>query len=280
MCPYCASPSIVDRPPSRDRPPPVFTLGFLVTKDVATRSVRSWLGSQGIFAESGLKSASIEEIRGVYVPAYLYTAVAKSEYAAEVGENYQETETYTTTDSNGKTVTRTRTVTRTEWRSLEGHRAGYVMDILVTASRGIVNVELERIEPYDLRALRRYTPALLSGWIAEEPTMSADECIALARTEAVEKVAREVDAFMPGDSHRGLQVRSWLENESADLVHVPLWVLAARYDADKPPIRILVNGQTGKVVGYARVAKWKVALFVVAVLGGLALLYFLLLGGR
>ena len=38
--------------------------------------------------------------------------------------------------------------------------------VLFTASTGIPNVELAQVEPFDLRALRRYRPELVAGWIA------------------------------------------------------------------------------------------------------------------
>lgn len=281
-CPYCASPSVVERPPSADRPAPAFAIGFQTTKEQARDSIRHWLRSQGFFRHSGLKTASIEEMRGVYVPAYLYTAMARSDYTARIGEDYQETETYTETDAEGKTVTKTRTVTRTEWRNLAGAHACYVMDVLVTASRGVHNTELEYLEPYDLRALRRYDAALVSGWLAEEPSLTVAECFELARAEALQKIGRELSAFMPGDSHADLKYRSTLERESADLLLVPLWVMAARHDPQKPPIRLLMNGQTGKILGRAPIAWLKVlavVLAVVAVVVGLGLLVFGLAGG-
>src|SRR5690606_16192924 len=118
--------------------------------------------TRGFFRDPKLKTASISEMRGVYVPAYLYAAIAHSSYSASIGEEYQETETYTTT-VNGKTVTRTRTVTKTEWRPLSGRHSAYVMDVIVTASRGLPNAELEAVEPFDLRQMRRYDGALISG---------------------------------------------------------------------------------------------------------------------
>ena len=57
--------------------------------------------------------------------------MARSAYAAEIGERYTVTETYTTTE-NGQTVEHTRTRTETEWRSLSGeHVAMYVGNGLV-----------------------------------------------------------------------------------------------------------------------------------------------------
>lgn len=271
-CPYCASPQIVQRPPQEGRAEPVFTLGFALGEAPARERVKGWLQSRGFFRHPALKKAEIVDLKGIYVPAFLYTATAHARYRAEIGENYQETETYTTTDSKGNTVTRTRTVTKTEWRDLAGELTAYVADVLVTASRGIGNAELEAVEPYDLVQMRRFSPALLSGWIAEEPSLHPQECMQLARSEAQSHVGKRLDAFMPGDSHRNLQFETRLENEAADLVHVPMWVLAARHDPQKPPVRILVNGQSGKVVGTAPLAWLRivlVTLLVLAVIAGL-----------
>lgn len=273
-CPYCASPAVIERPASVERPDPAFTLAFKAGVEAARTEVRRWLGSRGFFRHGGLRTASIDAMRGVYVPAYLYSALSRSQYRAEIGEDYTEIETYTETDSDGKTVTRTRTVTRTEYRRLEGDHAAYILDVLVTASRGLSNAELEALEPFDLRGLRRYSPALLAGWIAEEPTLSPAECAGLARSEALEKIGRSLSAFMPGDSHRGLVYQTTLERETSDLVHVPVWVLAVRHDPAKPPIRVLMNGQTGKVIGRAPLSWVKIVLVVVGLLVvfGLALL--------
>ncbi|KYF46956.1 hypothetical protein BE04_30055, partial [Sorangium cellulosum] len=271
-CPYCASPSVVERPPSNDRPSPHFVLGFAMARESAQGAVAAWLGKRSLFVQSSVKRGTIDAIRGVYTPAYLYSAMAQTRYAAQIGENYQETETYTTTDDKGNTVTRTRVVTRTEHRHLEGQRATYVMDVLVVASRAVQNAELEALEPFDLRTMRRYTPAVLSGWVAEEPTLTQAECYALARREALEKIGRDLQGFMPGDSHHGLTHETHLDQETLELIYVPqetleliyvpLWVLAIRHDPRKPPFRVLINGQTGAIHGKAPLSWVKIALAV------------------
>jgi hypothetical protein len=277
VCPYCAAPSVVERPASLDRPAPTFTLGFALTHPAAGERVKHWLRTRNPWSHSGLKRASLQDVRGVYVPAYLYSALAVSRYSASIGENYTETETYTTTE-NGKTVTRTRTVTKTEWRPLRGEHAEYVPDVLVTASRGLSNVELERLEPFDLRVLARYEPALVAGWVAEEPSLSRDECLKLAREEALARVGRRLEAFMPGDSHRDVRHDTRLETESLDVCLVPVWVLAARYAPEKPPLRVVVNGQSGEVYGKVPLSWVKVVLTVVGV-AALGVLLYMLLGG-
>jgi len=244
----------------------------------ARELVGAWLRSRGFFRDPRLRSASIDDMRGVYVPAYLYAAVARSDYAAEIGENYTETETYSTKNEKGETVLRTRQVTKTEWRSLTGRRAGYVMDVLVTASRGLHNDELEQVEPFDLARLRRYEPALIAGWIAEEPTLARDACWELARREAVGKIEQMLAAFLPGDSQRNLRHSTRLEHESLALLHVPVWILAARHDPERPPLRIVMNGQTGEIFGRAPLSIVRIVLVVLVVAATVALAIWL--GGR
>jgi hypothetical protein len=277
-CPYCAAPNVVERPPASGVPEPVFALGFTVTHGAAKEHVARWLKTRSRFTRSGIRTAEPGEVRGVYVPAYLYSVLAHSRFQASIGEDYQEQETYTTTE-NGKTVTRTRTVTRTEWRSLGGELKGYVADVLVTASTGLRNDELEALEPFDLRGLARYTPALISGWVTEEPSLTHAQCLTQARKEAEDLVGERLGRFMPGDSHRELEHQSRLEWEALDVCLLPVWVLAVRYAEGEAPLRVLVNGQTGEVVGKAPLSVWKVTAAVLAVLGVVAVVWLLAQGG-
>lgn len=249
-CPYCVLPSVVERPATRDRPRPHFALGFTLTREQARDCARRWTRSLGFFKPSALRRAALDDLTGIYLPAYLYSAATRSRWSARIGEDYYETETYTVTNSKGERETRTRTVRRTEHWNLSGDHVAFVSDVLVTASKALPNDELEGLEPFDLRALRRYEPALVSGWVAEDPSLSREECFELARDEAMRKVGAALVGFMPGDSADGLTHETTFERESVDLVLVPVWVLAVRYDPDTPPLRLTVNGQTGQVFGH------------------------------
>ncbi|MDQ3365898.1 MAG: hypothetical protein M3680_10765 [Myxococcota bacterium] len=248
-CPYCASPNFVERAPGANQPDPTYCVTFAGDAGWAQQRFERWLGNRTMFADSALRRARIEDLRGVYLPAYLYSAVARTDYTAQIGEHYTETETYTTTDSQGNSKRATRTVTRTEYRPLAGRHIGYVTDVIVSASSGLPNDELARVEPFELRQLRRFTPALVAGWIHEEFSRLPDDCERLSRAEAVEEVGARLRAFMPGDSYSDLSWRTSVEWESLDPVLVPVWVFAVRYRTDKPVLRVVINGQTGKVGG-------------------------------
>ncbi len=280
MCPYCASPNFVERPPAAGQPDPRFVVTFVGDADVARRALDRWLGSRSIYitllADSAVKRARIEDMRGIYVPAYLYSAVAHTNYHAQIGEHYTETETYTATNQEGKTETRTRTVTRTEYRPLAGYHVGYVTDVIVSASHGLSNRELSGIEPFDLKQMRRFDPALVSGWIAEEFAHGPDASERTCRTEAVDQVGHELRRFMPGDSYSDLSWRTNVAWESIDPILVPVWVLALRYREDKDPLRVVINGQTGKVAGKVPLSAWKVAVAVLALLAAAAAIAYLI----
>lgn len=266
VCPYCASPSVVDRPASEDsRVRPDFILGFHVTKQVAVERVRAWLRRTRVFSPSALRQAQVTETRGIYLPAWIYNAVAHTHFRATIGEDYTETETYTTTDAKGNTVVRTRTVTRTEYRNLSGEHAMYINDLVVTASRGLPNEELETIEPFDIGALRRFDPAIVSGWAAEEATLDRQAGHQIARQEALEFIGRKLRDFMPGDSAKVDAYDVELSDEDTDLVMLPIWVFAARYDHDgeSRTLRVLVNGQTGELQGDVPRSAVKITLAVV-----------------
>jgi DNA-directed RNA polymerase subunit RPC12/RpoP len=270
-CPYCRSPSVIERPPSADRLAPTFALGFEVPRDGAFARVAGWLSTRSLFARSDFKRAALGDLRGVYLPAYLFSAAATSSFRAEIGERYSEEEKAEGVE-NGKPTTRTRTIQKTEWRPLEGRCAQYVADLVVTASKGLSNEELERIEPFDLGALRRYQPALVSGWIAEEPTLTPAQGLELGRQEAMARVAASLERFMPGDEHRGLEFETTLANEVVEPCLLPVWIAALRYHAKRPVARVLVNGQTGEVFGRVPISWLKVAAAALGVLGVLAAL--------
>lgn len=262
-CPYCDSPSVIDRPVTPDRPDPVFAIGFSIDGNRARHNLRRYLNGHH-WAPSALRRATLERLEGIYLPAYLYSAVADSRYRALIGEDYTEMEY----DARKKSMRR---VTKTEYRELAGRHRCYVEDHVVTASEGIPNLELEGIEPFDLGGLRRYTPAVISGWISEEPSLSRTASLDLAREESRATVLGRLRAFMPGDSHRELETATDLTDESMDLVLLPVWVCAVRWRPDRPPIRLLVNGQTGEVAGNVPISWAKIAAVVGAVLGVLGL---------
>lgn len=257
-CPFCDAPSVVDRPAAPGRPIPVFALGFAVEREAATRAVRDWIRSRRM-APFGLRHLAVERMSGVYLPAYLYSATANSRYEASIAEKYKKVSIER--DDDGFSVGRRE---ETEYRDLIGRHVASLADILVTASHNVSNEEIQAIEPFDLGRLRRYTPALLQGWSAEEVSASPETCLGHARGEAHTSVTRLLRGFMPGDGVRSLRHHTEFEEESIDLTLVPVWICTMRYHPRKPPLRILVNGQSARAGGWVPFSWAKLGLVVLA----------------
>lgn len=170
-------------------------------------------------------------------------------------------------------------MTRTEYRPLAGRHIGYITDVIVSASVGLDNGELQEIQPYDLVQLRRYTPAVISGWITEEFSRDPDDCRRMSRGEALDDIGLRLRRFMPGDSHSDLMWRTTVQWETLDPILVPVWVLAVRYRADRPLLRVVINGQTGAVSGKVPLSWWKIALAIVVVAALVAAIVVLARGG-
>lgn len=273
ICPYCASPNVVAGALDTTRPEPRFCVPHAQGETLARQALADWQKRLGFFRHPGVRRAHLENFKGVYVPGVLYSAVARARYDVSIGEEYYETETYTTTE-NGKTVTRTRQVKKHEWVPLSGEYDAYATDVVVSASSGIPNDELEAVEPFDFRGLRRYSPGLVAGWPVETPSRSDADCLAMARKELQAGINQRLAAFMPGDRHSDLSSSTRIEHESAEPMLVPLWVLALKYDEQKPALRVLINGQTGKTAAKVPWSWPRIAVAIVAgllVVGGIVL---------
>jgi hypothetical protein len=206
-------------------------------------------------------------LRGVLVPFWAYDGVVRSQYRSKVGIHWYRTETYT--DSEGKT--QTRTVTETEWFTMSGSAARQVSDHLVTASVGLAESEANEIEPFDLGWAQPFDARLLSGYEAELPSVATRDADQVAGVELRDlEAARITHTLLPGDVNQLTSIASTVDISARKLLLLPIWIATYHHGQGERAIvlRLLVNGQTGEVVGDVPVSRWKIA---AAVLAGLLL---------
>lgn len=275
-CPFCDIAYVVELPSGDGRQRPEFIIGFSVTAEQAKDAFFKWLGKNAWYRPGDLARRAIaEKQRGVYLPFWHFSTLAESRWSAQIGEYWYRTETYQVKDSQGRTQTKTRQVQETEWFPLAGHHHRYHYGFLVPASRGISLEESHAIQPYHLGSLQRFRPFFLAGWMAEEFCIKREEAARQTVDEYRRRQEREIAYFLPGDTHRQLEVRTELEINDSDLILLPVHVLSYRY-RDRV-FHFLVNGQTGKVVGQKPWSGRRVSAMVLAVLALVAVVVFLIL---
>jgi hypothetical protein len=107
--------------------------------------------------------------------------------------------------------------------------------------------DAKRIQPFRLEALKRYQPYFLAGWLSEEYSLDRENALARCQHEFNRRVQEDVGAFLPGDTHRGLQVSTEFSQIGSDLILLPVYMASYRYG--EKLYRFLLNGQTGQIAG-------------------------------
>ena len=243
-CAFCDSPLVVSE---QEREPVDQVVPFDVPRERAAQLLRGFVQGHWFVPPALRKVTRPDSLDGVMVPFYAFDADARSRFSCRVGLYWYRTETYTVW-VDGKPQTRTRQVRETEWFPFEGSHARTWRDHLVSASTGLPEVEANQLEPFDLGRAKPFDPSLVAGWVAEVPTIDHGEAEAVARTELAQREKQAISAaHLPGDTSTGLQSQTSVDLQGVRLVLLPVWIAAL--DGGSGPIRLLVNGQTGEVVG-------------------------------
>lgn len=262
-CAFCDS-ALVDDAGAEAGPVADKVVPFVIPRERAATLLREFLASRWLAPESIRKASRADELNDVLVPFYAFDAVARSTFSARIGVYWYRTETYTTR-VNGRTVVRTRQVRETEWFPLEGSHVRQWFDHLVSASRGIPERDANALEPFDLGQALPFAPALIAGVSSERPTVPHAEAAVVARQELANLEQRVIaSTHLPGDTHSGLSSHTVSDLSEARLVLLPVWIAVVK--APTGPLRLLVNGQTGEVVGDVPRSGWKIAMLVMLVL--------------
>lgn len=268
-CDFCGSSQVLEQEANRNVIRPESLVPFQVDRSAANDKFSGWI--RGLwFRPNNLKhQAKVKEMTGVYVPYWTFDAQVDSDWTAEAGYYYYETEHYINEDGS----TEERRVQKIRWEPAWGFRSDFHDDVLVCASKGLPRDLAEKLRTFDTAKLISYDPQYLSGWKAEEYAVELND----GWKESVQKIDAIQNARcagdVPGDTHQFLNVSNKFYNETFKHVLLPIWISAYRYNDEV--YRFLVNGQTGEVTGKAPYSIIKILLFIAfiaALIGGLIFL--------
>ena len=254
FCAYCGQASVIqDRVDNVLKPD--YIIPFKVTKEEAEGIIRKNL-KKGFFVPKAIKNFEAEKIRGIYVPFWLFDIRYKDfqywmYFLKKKRKDYSNV--------------------RFEYVEAEAFFKRLTLD----ASYKFDDDSSVRLEPYDMGQLREFDMAYLSGYYSDRYDMKEDS----ARKKALSRVREYFDELVQkGMKHKdGVKHKAWpvYRVTKTDYALLPAWFLTFKYD-DKP-YTILVNGQTGKMVGAVPAAKAKVySMFLIAasILFGIGMLVF------
>ncbi len=272
-CAFCGSNRVLARDVAGDVLRPTALLPFVVDKERCQAQAAEWLG-QGWMHPSELRSVrALRELTGVYLPFWTFDADIRADWKAEVGT--ERTERY---HEDGEW--KTRTVIDWDWQSGRVHLP--INDHLVAGTGHVSRVILGQVTPFDLRELVEYDPGYLVGWQAKAYDVQLQDAWQLAKWEMRER-AKSACHDDTGSSHvRNFQMTADFSDERWRYVLLPVYLASYRFE-DRA-FQVMVNGQTGQVVGQKPVAWLRVWLVIAGLLSpgaclGLLGLLTLALGG-
>ena len=260
-CLYCGSSDILEQDANRNLIRPESLVPLEVGREPVKQHFRQWL-HQLWFRPNALKKVRSFDADGIYVPYWTFDCGVHSDWSADAGYYYYETERVTVM-VNGRREVQERQVRKVRWVPAWGERDDHHDDHPVPASASIPEHLARRLGRFESRGLTAYRPEYLAGWHAEEYQLDLSGGWQRARDDIAAIQRSRCASDVPGDTQRNLQVR----NEFADVrwkhVLYPLWSLEYRFRGKV--YKVLINGQTGAVAGDAPWSWVKITLAVLVV---------------
>lgn len=258
--------------------PPEAVVPFQLDKRAAKDAFGEWVTSRW-FAPGALKKVgSTEGLQGTYVPHWTFDAQTHTDYTGQRGDYYYVTVTDTVSDGKGGTRQVTRQERRTRWRRASGHVSRFFDDVLVVASTRLDPKKLHKMGPWELAQAKPFQQEYLTGYSALRYDVDPQEGAAEARREMREVIDGDCRRDIGGDEQRVSNMDVTYSQAMFKLMLMPLWIATYLY-AGKT-FQVMVNANTGEVVGDRPWSVPKIAAAVVAALVVIGVVVAVILASR
>lgn len=253
-CPYCGNPTVVPGQFAGTLRPD-YVIPFRLDKEAAKTALKNHYRKKFFLPRAFSSGNHLEELKGVYVPFWLFDAEAEADC------NFHATRSTTHQEGDYR-------VTVTE--HFQVHRAGsmHFEHVPADASSKMPDDYMDSIEPFDYRELKPFSTAYLPGYLADKYDVTAQESTDRAnkrcRATAIEVMRRDVHGYETVSSE-GSSVR--LRGCKVHYALMPVWTLRTRWQGKD--YLFMMNGQTGKMVGDLPMSKAK----SLAIFGALSVLF-------
>lgn len=264
VCAFCATPLVAASAHAERRIRPRGVVPFALEPKAAQSLFQRWISGLW-FAPNALKDTvrSAQGVRGVYLPCWTFDAQTTSTYTGQRGVNRTVRETRQ--DANGRTVEVTRI--ETDWYFASGTVHVAFDDTLVPASHSIPEHLTTVLHGWDISGMQPYSDDYIAGFTVEAYQVALEPAFGEATTAFRRGIEGAVRQDIGGDQQRIEAVNTQYDAVTFKHILLPAWV--ASYPFGGKTWRVVVNGQTGEVVGDRPWSAWKIGF---AVLGAAALI--------
>ena len=253
-CPFCGNP-VVMMGQFAGALKPDYVIPFKLDKNAAKQALVNHYKGKLLLPKVFKNQNHIDEIKGVYVPFWLFDA------DADANIRYRTTRTRTWRDSEYN-YTQT-----SHYAVVRRGQVGFER-VPVDGSSKMDDELMESIEPFNFNDAVDFQTAYLAGYLADKYDVSAEDSIQRANKRIEVSTQNCFAETVHGyDTIRAEETSISLSNGSAKYALYPVWLLNTSWKDKK--YTFAMNGQTGKLVGDLPVDKslfwkWFAGLFAAA----------------
>jgi uncharacterized Zn finger protein (UPF0148 family) len=233
-CPYCGNPTVVSGQFSGALKPD-YVIPFKLSKEDAMAALKKHYHGKPFLPKSFTKGNHVEEIKGVYVPFWMFDGAASGSAP------------YTATRSR-KTRQGNEEVTLTEHYDV--YRAGELafQKVPVDASTKMPDDHMDSIEQYNCAELKPFSTAYLPGFLADKYDVTVEDSYSRADERCKSTLSNALRATVQGfESCTPVNEQSILMRGKVHYALMPVWLLNTKWQGKD--FLFAMNGQTGKLVG-------------------------------
>ncbi len=233
-CPFCGNPVVMMGRLSGSLKPDL-VIPFKLDKNAAKAALRQHYSGKRLLPKVFTEENRIEEIKGIYVPFWLFDADAQARirYRATRVRHWSDSH-YNYTETSFFAVTRAGSI-------------GFA-NVPVDGSSKIADELMESIEPFDLSEAVDFQTAYLAGYFADKYDVDSQQSIQHANRRVKTSTEAAFASTVLGFTTVVPEASSvCLTNGNVKYALLPIWLLNTTWNGQK--YTFAMNGQTGKLVG-------------------------------
>lgn len=244
-CPYCGNNTILPGRLSGNHKPDL-VIPFRYDRNAAIEGLKRHYQGKILLPKAFSDENHITEIKGVYVPFWLFDADVQSQMSFAATRSHTHT-------------TASEVITETDHYNVQRAGSLKLRRVPVDGSSKMPDAHMDAIEPFDYKELKPFSISYLPGYLAEKYDVSQQESEERAHKRCAASAEDALHSTVTGYStctvtHRDTSVRI----RGAKYALLPVWMLSTQWNGKN--YLFAMNGQTGRMIGDLPIDKAKLAM--------------------
>jgi len=214
-CAYCGSPHVLVGEAAQELVIPDAIIPMVVDLEYAKSQLLQWVKKK-----LHGQNERTRPLRGLYLPVWAFNLIGSIPWS-------------------GQAVRNKRPV------PVSGEHPAIYNDVCIPASARLDRLLQELLPDFNLAATPAYNPGFLAGWPAQVCEKVMSDAALEARSICVHHILRDIRS-QNGELNNLLYSVSAISVTSYRLILLPVWVTG--YSSGKTAVRLMINGQNGKVL--------------------------------